>query len=101
MGQSSKAGVSSACSLTQSNNTSLSSCNSCLAEAFILSLWRAALHSNILAAAVELDGTDAPFIGGAAIQILDIAPSQNAVQVRVNVLFNSPVRFRLALVIWP
>jgi hypothetical protein len=60
-----------------------------------------ALHSNILAAAVELDGTDAPFIGGAAIQILDIAPSQNAVQVRVNVLFNSPVRFRLALVIWP
>ncbi|MDR3702029.1 MAG: hypothetical protein P4L56_20440 [Candidatus Sulfopaludibacter sp.] len=59
------------------------------------------LRSNILAAATELDGTGAPFIGGAAIQVLDIAPFQDAVKVRVNVLFNSPVTFRLSLVIWP
>jgi hypothetical protein len=47
-----------------------------------------ALHSNILAAPTALDGTRAPFIGGASIQILDIAPSENAVQVRVNVMWN-------------
>jgi hypothetical protein len=56
------------------------------------------LRSNILAA-TELDGTGAPFIGGAAIQVLDIAPFQDAVKVRVDVLFDSPIIFRPALVI--
>jgi hypothetical protein len=58
-------------------------------------------NSNILVAAVELDGLGTPFIGGAAIQVMDIAPAQDGVSVRVNVLWESPITFRLAYVIWP
>jgi hypothetical protein len=58
-------------------------------------------NSNILVAAVELDSLGNPFIGGAAIQVMDIAPEQDGVSVRVNVLFDTPVTFRLAYVIWP
>jgi hypothetical protein len=59
------------------------------------------LNSNILVAATQIDGTGAPFIGDASIQILNVAPFQNAVKVLVNVLWNSPIEFRLAFVIWP
>jgi hypothetical protein len=59
------------------------------------------LNSNILVAATQLDGTGAPFIGDASIEILNVAPFENAVKVRVNVLWNSPIEFRLAFVIWP
>jgi hypothetical protein len=59
------------------------------------------LHSNILVAASEIDGTGAPFIGDTSIEILNVAPFENAVKVRVNVLSNSPINFRLAFVIWP
>jgi hypothetical protein len=59
------------------------------------------LSSNILAAATQRDGTGSPFIGDASIEILNIAPFENGVKVRVNVLWNSPIEFRLAFVIWP
>jgi hypothetical protein len=59
------------------------------------------LSSNILVAASQIDGTGSPFIGDASIEILNIAPFENGVKVRVNVLWNSPIQFRLAFVIWP
>jgi hypothetical protein len=59
------------------------------------------LNSNILVAASQIDGTGSPFIGDASIQILNVAPFENGVKVRVNVLWNSPIQFRLAFVIWP
>ena len=59
------------------------------------------LHSNILVAATQLDGTGSPFIGDASIEILNVAAFESAVKVRVNVLWNSPMEFRLAFVIWP
>lgn len=59
------------------------------------------LRSNILVAATQLDGTGAPFIGDASIQVLNIAPADNGVKVLVNVLWNSPIEIRLAFVIWP
>jgi hypothetical protein len=60
-----------------------------------------AQESNILAAATQLDGTGSPFTGDASIEILNIAPAENGAKVNVNVLWNSPILFRLALVVWP
>ncbi len=60
-----------------------------------------ALHSNILVAATQLDGTGSPFIGGVSIQVMNIAPADNGVKVQVNVLWDSPIEIRLAFVIWP
>jgi hypothetical protein len=60
-----------------------------------------AQKSNILVAATQLDGTGSPFIGDASIEILNIAPAENGVKVNVNVLWNSPILFRLAFVVWP
>lgn len=58
-------------------------------------------HSNILAAATQVDDLGAPFIGAASIQVLNIAPDEDAVHLYVNILWDSPITIRIAFVIWP
>lgn len=60
-----------------------------------------AQKSNLLAAATQLDGARSRFTGDASIEILNTAPAKSGVKVNVNVLWNSPILFRLAFVVWP
>ena len=58
-------------------------------------------RSNILAAACELNEAEQPFVGKASVQVLNIAPGDNSVVVRLNILWDYPINVRLAIVVWP
>jgi hypothetical protein len=63
--------------------------------------WGVKSQSNILAAATELDGNGNPLFGDASIQVLNIVPEDNGVQLFINILWGAPINWRVAFVIWP
>ena len=58
--------------------------------------------SNILGSAAELDAENERFFGNVSIEVLNIPPTHNGtVQVRINVLFDSPLNMLVALDLCP
>ena len=58
--------------------------------------------SNVLGPAAELDAENERFFGNVSIEVLNIAPRYNGtVQVRINVLFDSPLNMLVALDLCP
>jgi hypothetical protein len=62
--------------------------------------------SNVLLSAAEVDGDGVPFQGGASVEVLNTFCSgdpagSGSVHVRLNVLWNSALKIRLAFALWP
>ncbi len=58
--------------------------------------------SNILGSAAELDAENERFFGNVSIEVLSIAPRHNGtVQIRINVLFDSPLNVLVSLDLCP